>query len=286
MWFLNLIRWKNLLILTMMQTLVFTFICQQTFEIFTSDYYSGLLIVVMATLCITAAGNIVNDIFDRRIDALNKPGRNVVDVRISAANAWLLAAVLNLAGIGLGFITDMRFGIINMFVVIILCLYSVKLKCVPLLGNIAVALCMGLSVWVVTYAADFCAPLPFSLYVMFAMITGLVREIVKDIEDVEGDKQNHCKTLAVAGGAPFAKNLAAAVQFFGTLLIAYGCYYLVSDEPLWHLFYFTGAVLLPMLILFVMIILAKTKKDYGRISAGLKLIMLAGLLYLPLAYYL
>lgn len=286
MWFLNLIRWKNLLIILVMQVLIFTFACQEEFQFFTSDYYTELMTVCIATLCVAGAGNIVNDIYDRKIDDLNKPGINAVGRRITASNALLIAVALDATGIFLGVITRFEFGVITILTAGLLWLYSYKLKCIPLLGNLVVAICMGLSVWVVNYSTDFCAPLPLGVYLMFAMITGLVREIVKDIEDIEGDRENGCRTIAVFAGIPFAKTLAAAVQFFGTLLIAYGCYYLIRDEPGWHLIYFAAAVILPMLILFAMIILAKTKKDYGRISAGLKLIMLAGLLYLPLAYYL
>jgi 4-hydroxybenzoate polyprenyltransferase len=286
MWFLNLIRWKNLLIVALTQVLVFFLICPNEVFLIDGDGYFNLVVLCVSTLTVTAAGNSTNDIYDRKIDSVNKPGSNSVGDKISTSSAWLLASALNLTGVGLGFLIDVRLGITNVVVAILLWLYSYKLKCIPLLGNLVVAVCMGLVVWVVSYANGFCSPLPFSLYVMFSMITGLVREIVKDIEDVEGDNQNNCKTLAVAAGVPFAKNLAAAVQFFGALLIAAGSYYLVRDEAIWHLLYFSAAVVLPMLILFGMIIAAKTKHDYGRISAGLKLIMLTGLLYLPLAHYL
>jgi 4-hydroxybenzoate polyprenyltransferase len=287
MWFLNLIRWKNLLIILLMQGLIFSFFCQEDYQFFslTSDDYISLWLICLGTLAITAAGNIVNDIYDRKIDAVNKPGRNAVNYKLSLSKAWLIAVVLNVAGIVIGLLVDGRLAVVNLVVVFLLWLYSYKLKCTPLLGNLVVAVLMGLSVWVVDYAADFCSPLPFYLYVMFAIFTGLVREMVKDLEDVEGDSAAGCKTLPVLAGISFSKNLAAATQFFGTLIIAAGCYYLVREQPLWHMIYFSAAVILPMLVLFVMIVTAKQKAHYSRISAGLKIIMVTGLFYLPLAHY-
>lgn len=287
MWFLNLLRWKNLLIVAVMQIMVFTFFCQEDFQrfAFASDDYFLLWLICFSTLAITASGNIINDIYDREIDEVNKPRYNTIGVRLSVSNAWLIAWTLNILGIGFGFLVDSRLGIVNLLVVLFLWLYSYKLKCMPLLGNLVVAVLMGLAVWVVNYAADFCS-LPFYLYVMFAALTGLVREMVKDLEDIEGDSAVGCKTLPVAVGTAFSKSLTAAIQFFGTLIIAGGCYYLMRGKPLWHLIYFGIAVIFPMLVLFVMIAIAKQKRDYSRISGGLKLIMVTGLLYLPLAYYL
>jgi 4-hydroxybenzoate polyprenyltransferase len=285
MWFLDLIRWKNLLIILLMQGLVYFFLCQDA-GYSDNQNFQNLVLVWVATVSITAAGNIVNDIRDREIDALNKPGKNAVGVQISLRNAYILYVVLNLLGILLAFLLRSEFGILSLGTAILLALYSLKLKCVPIAGNLSVAICMGLSVWVVSYATEFCVESSLFIFIMFAAITGLVREMVKDIEDIEGDSAAGCKTLPVAAGVLFSKSLAAAVQFFGSIIIAAGAYYLVHEKPLWHLVYFGLAVVLPMLILFIMITLAKQKADYSRISTGLKIIMVTGLLYLPLAYYL
>jgi 4-hydroxybenzoate polyprenyltransferase len=290
-WFLNLIRWKNLLIIMVMQACVLAFICahevspEPLFSTLDTYYFHSLIALLAATVPIAAAGNIINDIYDRRIDAVNKPDRNAVGAHISLKNAWRLWTLLNGAGIIAGYILSPPLGLINLGVAILLWLYSFRLKCIPVLGNLVVAFCMGLSVWVTSFAQDYCDLFGLFIYSFFAALTGLIREMVKDLEDIEGDSVNKCNTLPVAVGRSFAKNLTAATQFFATLAIAAESYMMVRLFPDWHLYYFGFAVVLPMLILFVAITLAKTKKDYSRISTGLKLVMLLGLAYLPIAYY-
>src|SRR5688572_15502903 len=111
MWFLNLVRWKNLLIIMVMQGLVLYFICDEPDFLDDGEWITFfgaspilLILIWLATISIAAAGNIINDVYDRKIDSINKPGKNVIGAEISFRNSILLVLGLNVAGIILGFL--------------------------------------------------------------------------------------------------------------------------------------------------------------------------------------
>src|SRR5215216_2058633 len=217
--FLKLIRWPNLIFIVLTQILFYFCIYLPLYQTQQTHLLSWL---IFASICIAAAGYIINDYFDLNIDQINKPDKNVLNAIINRRWAILWHLVLSLSGIGATIIA-VGFGkwyliIANMVCVALLWLYSTSFKRQLLIGNIVISL---LSAWTVLIL--FFAQVPFSeafnnqssitlkffrlafLYGGFAFIISLVREAIKDIEDREGDAHYGCRTLPIYAGVRATK---------------------------------------------------------------------------------
>ena len=107
--FLNLIRWKNLLMIAFMQLLI-KYALLVPFGAQTSLDGLGITLLILATICIAAAGNIINDIYDIETDLVNKPDRVIIGKSISEKTAYNLFIVFNVIGVGVGFYLSHRVG--------------------------------------------------------------------------------------------------------------------------------------------------------------------------------
>lgn len=293
--FLKLIRYKNLLLLALMQ-LVFRygFLALQNIPLALQDWQYALL--VLSTVLLAAAGYVINDIFDQSTDTANKPNAVIVGKRISESNAYTLYTVLNTIGVGIGFylsnvIGKPGFSAIFILIAATLYMYSTSLKQMPVVGNIVVALLLAFSVVIIgvfdlypvinasnqqQMANLFSILLDFAL---FAFMINFLREIVKDAEDFEGDANEGMKTLAIILGVNKATKLVFALSFIPLLcLILYIKNYFVAYD-LWIITLYTFIfVLAPLLYFMVSIWNAKTKKDFQLLSLLLKGILFFGIL--------
>src|SRR5688572_15521391 len=178
---LKLTRFGNLLIIGLAQY-------------FTAGYLIGvqtlddsrLLFLSFSTIIIAAAGYIINDYYDVKIDYINKPERVVIGRNIPRRYAILFHVLLSGAGILLAFFLSWRIVAVNVVSVFLLWLYSNNLKRLPFIGNLTVAFLTGLSVWMleIYYRTGNSLVL---IYASFAFFMTLVREIIKDMEDLKGD---------------------------------------------------------------------------------------------------
>ena len=150
---LNLIRWKNLLMLALMQLLI-KYALLEPFGVQTSLDGLGITLLILATICIAAAGNIINDISDVETDLINKPNRVLINKSISEKTAYNLFIILNVVGVGIGFYLSHRVGrapIFSLFVIIsvLLYIYATYLKRTLLIGNIIISALVALSLIIV-----------------------------------------------------------------------------------------------------------------------------------------
>lgn len=231
-----------------------------------------LFLLAASTILIAAAGYIINDYYDVKIDLVNKPGRVVIGKELSRRSAILLHSALSIIGVGMGVLLDWKIGLLNFASAFLLWVYSNALKRMPFIGNVTVALLTGLSVLIVNVLY----PPLFSLvwvYALFAFFITLVREIIKDMEDLKGDTTFGCRTLPIVWGIRSTK------QFIFLLLAAF-----VITVWLIHLFvaplpilFFCGFLFLPLGILLLWLIRADTVRDFYLLSQFCKVIMLAGI---------
>lgn len=231
-----------------------------------------LLILAMSTILIAAGGYSINDYYDVKIDLINKPERVVVGKTLTRRIVLLLHTVLSVAGIGLGFALGWPIGIINVAAAFLLWLYSNALKRMPFVGNFVVATLTGLSVLVVNVL--YTPPLAIVwVYALFALFMTLIREIIKDMEDLKGDDTFGCRTLPIVWGIRPTK---AFIYFLIVLFCAVvvGIHTSVAPMPVT---FFLGLLLLPMGIMVIWLIRADTRKDFYRLSIFSKFIMLAGI---------
>lgn len=242
-------------------------------------------ILCIGTIGIAAAGNVINDIVDVEIDLINKEERVVVGRIISVSFAWKLYLFLN--GLALCLAIYLRsIDLLIFFIVAILLLYfySTLWKRQVFIGNLVVAfLCAWVVIefeWLSYVSLSFYWKGILTAYAIFAFLSTLIRELVKDIEDMEGDKAQGCQTLAIQKGVPFSKKLIFflfALLFLLLLLEASFFYY----NKIYTAFYYTVLVLVFPLFYFMFLIhSAETSTAFGRISRWIKGYMLLGLLLL------
>lgn len=278
--FFKLVRWQNLLIIVFTQYMVKLFLISPQQPLLTTLTEIPLLLIASSTVIIAAAGYIINDYYDIKIDRVNKPQRIVIGRVIRRRVALGAHFTLNLIGIGLGVWVDIEVGIINFLAGFLLWLYSNQLKRLPLVGNTAIAVltAMVVIVMAVYYQKEQLVLFTFSTFAFFITI---VREIIKDMEDVKGDATFGCKTLPIVWGIRRTKNV---IYVFLTVLIIVLLSTLFVYRNLFIL-YLVIFVLPSLFFLFIRLRSADTKKEYRYLSHFCKFIMLIGVLSMILINY-
>lgn len=256
-----------------------------------SDFYFSLL--VMATVFIAAAGNIINDIYDVGIDKINKPEKVIIGKTISEKTANYLFIIFNVTGVGLGFYISNQIGkpeFSGYFIVVsaLLYLYASFIKSITLFGNVIVSALVSFSLIIVGLfdllpAINFLnqghQSYVFGIllnYSFFAFYINLMREIIKDIEDIDGDKNGGLNTLPIVIGRKRTSYIVigmSVLALFGTIYYIYIHLYNYTYAVLYFLFF----VLAPLLYFSVKLWDAKNKSDYTFLSKTLKVIMLLGM---------
>ena len=231
-----------------------------------------LLLLVLSTVLIAAGGYSINDYYDVKIDLINKPERVVVGKVLSRRTVLLLHTLFSVSGIGLGFAVNWKIGIINFMSAFLLWLYSNALKRLPFIGNFLVALLTALSILVVNVLFQPIVAI-FWVYSLFAFFMTLVREIIKDVEDLKGDDTFGCRTLPIVWGIrPTKVFIYLLLLLFLVVVIA--IHTRVTPMPV---FFFTAFLFLPMVAMVIWLIRADTRKDFYRLSQFCKILMLAGI---------
>lgn len=293
--FLKLIRYKNLLMLAFMQLLFrYAFLKQQEVPLALSDWQYGLLI--LSTVLLAAAGYVINNIYDVGTDSINKPNDVVVGKGITETAAYNIYIGLNISGVAIGFILSniiMRPTFASLFILIasLLYFYATTLKQIMILGNFVVALLLAVSVLIIGVFDLFPATTAenqaqmaslFSIlidYALFAFMINFIREIVKDIEDVNGDYNMGMNTLPVAIGVSRAAKIALGFAIIAFILSGLHCNtYFMQNKLYIAVFYAFATVLAPLLYFIVKIFSAKSQKDFHHLSSILKLILFFGIL--------
>ena len=242
-------------------------------------------VLLFATLMIAAGGYIINDVFDIHIDAVNKPGKNIIEKSFSIESARLTAIILFTIGSITGIILSFRLhvtamGLLLPFSAVSLFMYSSHFKRRLLIGNFIIALLGGLSVLITAlFEPQFYPNIQFVLvYAVFAFFISLIREIIKDAEDVDGDEMAQCKTFPILYGTGKTKLLLSLLI---TLNLAVICYYLsvyFYHNTVISFWYLVGIFAVPFIALGYLVTSAETKKDFHYASAFAKFVMLYGML--------
>ncbi len=307
--FFQLVRYPNLVFIVLTQVLFYYCIIIPAYakhnEAGPALGLTGFLLLVVASVCIAGAGYIINDYFDLNIDSVNKPGRLVIDRFISRRWAMLFHLLLSLTGLFLTALVSMQLGnpfllIMNFFCIILLIFYSTTFKKKLLTGNVIISL---LTAWViivlfvaeikwvsgrmlpVRHAALITIYKMTAVYAGFAFMISLIREVVKDMEDIEGDRKFNCRTMPIVWGLIPSKVFAGVwiIVVMGLLSV------LLVNAILYKFFLLFFFIAWPMLSeLFIVLrrlIRAATPQDFGEVSTKIKWVMLLGILSMILYYY-
>ena len=298
--FFRLVRWPNLLFIAITQILFEKCIYERIYPDANGQSANEsiqFIALVIASVCIAAAGYIINDYFDQNIDQINKPNKVVVNKIIN--RRWVIFWHMFLSLCGLFFTSfalplNLYWHLVlaNMVSIIALWFYSTTLKKKLLIGNVLISL---LTAWVIGIL--FFSKYPLSvhsifniehkevrffrlmiLYVSFAFIISLIREVVKDMEDMDGDRKYGCTTMPIVWGINASKVFVAVwiIVLVCTLVILQ--LYVVGLGWWLSAFYCILLIVLPLIVTLKLLFKANSPKQFHTISSIVKFVMFTGIL--------
>lgn len=264
-------------------------------EIKTSLTPVDFSLLVFSSVCIAAAGYIINDYFDLNIDRINKPKKLVVEKIIGRRWAIIWHFFLSMSGIAIGFYLDFStkatlVGMSNMICASCLFIYSISLKRKMLWGNVLISL---LTAWVVLVVTWCEARFFFQrgtllntpkiaritmLYAGFAFIISLIREVVKDMEDVEGDRRYGCRTMPIVWGMNASKIFAAVWIVILMVMLGVVQVYVLQFHWWFSALYCVIFIIVPLIRIFTQLLKAQSAEDFHKLSSLIKLVMFTGIL--------
>lgn len=303
--FFALVRWPNLAFIALTQYLFFYTVLYPIYErqqVTPNLNFLYLTLLVFSSVFIAAAGNIINDYFDLNIDVINKPDKVVIGKYIHRHWAISCHIVLSLAGIFTGFYLDVKadtyfIGITNLACVVLLFVYSIVLKRKPLSGNLVISLLTAWTVGVITFAESKTLLADFSeahvititritiLYVSFAFIISLIREMLKDMEDMEGDRRYKCRTFPILFGVPASKIFIYSWLFILIALLVILLFYILQYKWWLGILYIIVFVIAPLTSVYRIVHRAQTAQLFHEASTLIKLVMLTGICSMMFFWY-
>lgn len=302
--FFKLVRVPNLFFMALTQ-LLFQFCIYYSLyrgEIPEKDMTTFILLV-FASLFIAAAGYIINDYFDINIDEVNKPGKMVVDKLIHRRWAIAWHFMLSLSGIiitalALPLLQKWYLILANLLCVVLLWFYSTTFKKSLLTGNIVISLLTAWTILIIFFSKFNLSDAFGSgntinhkffrlaiLYAGFAFIISLIREAIKDIEDMPGDQKYNCRTMPIVWGVNVTKVYIAV-----WLIVLIACLVILQLYVLqfrWWLavIYAVPAIIFPLFIILFKLRNSQSPADFHKLSNMTKLVMLTGILSMAFFYF-
>lgn len=264
--------------------------------------------LILSAVMLTAAGNIINDYFDQKVDRINRPDKVIVGKLVKRRVAIVLHQVLNALSILLAIWVSYRTSywwpiLIPVVISTLLWWYSPVFKKRIFIGNLVVAICTAaVPFWAVVYEihelhryyADMLVNSDVFFYRIWSwtlVITGsafvltLVREAIKDIEDMQGDGDEQYRTIPIVSGIAFTKQYAIGLMMLFLAVIGFVSYRVDLINQLIPLLAVVVAILLPSAVCIYSITRAQTKQDFHRAGIHLKWLMLGGLFTLAIVSY-
>ena len=302
--FLKMVRLPNLFFMALTQVL-FQFCIYHTLykDSIAPNDLTYFILLVLASLLIAAAGYIINDYFDINIDEVNKPHKMVVDKVIHRrwAIAWhfmLSATGIFLTVLAVPFLQKWYLILANIFCVVLLWFYSINFKKSLLTGNIVISFLTSWTILIIFFSkfdvtdaigAGNTSNYKFFrfaiLYAGFAFIISLIREAIKDMEDMPGDSKYRCRTMPIVWGVNVTKVYVAVwlIVLIAILLILQ--VYVLQFKWWLIIAYSVPAIIFPLLLILMKLRKSVTTADFHRLSNITKLVMFTGILSMSFFYY-
>lgn len=276
---LKVTRFWNLLIIVLAQYFTAIFLAHGARNIPEILVSERLFLLSLSSVFIAAAGYVINDYYDVKIDLINKPKRVVVGKGLTRRVAMFIHVVFSISGVLIGMLISWKIGVVNLFCAGLLWLYSNQLKRLPFIGNLAVALLTGISIYVIHLILPEGKMLVLT-YALFAFYFTLIREVIKDMEDVKGDATFGCRTLPVIYGLRKTKYFIHGL----TLLFLFVVFFLSSILIGPRLVYFSLILIFPLAYLAYRLFKADTVREFNYLSQYCKVVMLLGILSMSVFY--
>ncbi len=304
---LKLIRWPNILVVIFSLLFIRYMVILPGLGISANQGMNvfNFILLEIATVSIVIGGYLINDLTDLDADKINKPGRNVVGTVFSEDKIKVAYYVVNAIAVVTGTwiavnLHRPEYAPISLLTVGLLWFYSKKYKCQAVVGNVVVAFMSAFSFGLV-WLCDFIAIIQNEallqavgnrlvittylvlIYMGFAFIVSFAREVVKDMEDYEGDNRYGCRTFPVAYGLSPSKTLVIVILTLGFLFSGYVQYYFYR-QGFMSLYYFFYVIDILFILNIKRMLKAGGKSDFGMLSSHLKVLMAAGIISIILCF--
>jgi 4-hydroxybenzoate polyprenyltransferase len=309
---LKLVRWQNLVIIFLTQLFAWGCIIvpmRQYSPIPLVLGWNNFLLLSLSTVLIAAAGYIINDYFDVKIDVINRPEKLILEKRIPMKLAIVVHTVLNVIAILLAVIVARRAGhysfiIIQLGCTLLLWLYSTTFKRQFVTGNVVVSLLTALTILTLMlyetairfylyqdffiYTGHALIPNPvwvLGTYAYFAFMLTWMREIVKDMEDFKGDAEQGCVTMPIKWGLLRSARFTQLLGVLAVTPLIIGAVKLLKEQ--WYVLgvYVLLGLAVPIILWMYYLPKGATTKHYGKESRYLKIIMVLGIVSLVIYYF-
>lgn len=304
---MQLVRWSNLLFLAVlvwvMDKWVAVPVLNQAAFGEQLPWYT-LLLIVCATVLIAAGGYVVNDYFDVKIDRINRPDQLIVTRTVSRESAVRLSMWLSGTGVVCGLasaalLKSTTIAILFVFVPGLLWFYSSSYKRLFMIGNLTIALLAGLTPMMVAFANIAQLRLRYELilpyttlehdlyawlggFALFAFLLTWIREIIKDMQDQQGDRELECHSMPVVWGEKWTKVFVTALIVLTLAIIGHLWWHVLPFPHTWMSLstrYIVLGISIPLLGALWLLWAAKIPSDYKTCQQVVKLTMALGMMY-------
>ena len=307
--FFRLIRWPNLLMIILSQFLLQYLLIAHVFELVQMESpltSVQFILLVLSTVLMAAFGYTYNDVQDVYVDSINKGTHRIIDLHISKKNgkkiSWILLLLSLIPALYLSIELHMiQLILIHLFIALGLWHYSNKLKQKALGGNILISIFTAFSIYIVwlyhlvalknnaVLIVDGRTVIPFInklviAYSLFAFIISLIRELVKDVQDMQGDASRNMKTFVIRFGIHHTKILIQLLCFIMLAMTLAAAYYSYSYHWYQLSIYFLVAVGIPLVYFSFSLKKSQNTQDFTNLSSLAKIVMLAGILSMQIFY--
>lgn len=307
------LRISNLFIIFATQLLCWFFLIRPlhnfTTEILFLDF-GHILLLSFATVLLAGAGYIINDYFDVKIDAINRPEKSLIGKEINPKSAIIAHTVCNILGLLIFAYLSYEIQRISALIIPVICtlllwFYSTHFKRQFVVGNVVVSLLTALSLLIIVAfepAAISLLPYPYLkdfsgisrlnpiwilvVYSGFAFLLNWIREIIKDLEDFKGDAEDGCVTMPIKIGIGKTVNFVRLLMAKTVLSLVIISILLILKQWIWPAIYLILALAIPLSISFLKIKNSVLSSHFAYYSKVLKWLMIAGVLTLVLFYIL
>lgn len=305
---LRLIRWNNLLIILLTQVLVWACVLLPlqnwtNQDLLLDGFHFSLL--CLSTLLIAAAGYIINDYFDIKIDAINRPQKVILETAIHRRAGIIVHSLLNIIGLALATLVALEEGrwyllTIQLICTLLLFIYSSHFKRMFVIGNVVVALLTALTIFTLfVYEPVLWSFLQFgamlhkggaqlpnpiwllAIYTCFAFVLTWMREIVKDMEDHLGDAAEGCVTMPIKWGLKSTASFVQLLSLFALIPLLIASFKVKGLLGAYVFFILS----IPLILWIVYLPTKATTQHYHLMSRYLKWIMVLGVGSLLIYYY-
>lgn len=269
---LSVVRGYNIFIIVVAQYLasIFIFSPEKSLREILLDL--NLYFIVLATICVIAAGYIINNFYDADKDRINRPYKTKIDSIVNQKTKLYIYFFLNFLGFGFGYLVSWRAALFFAVYIFLIWLYSHKLKQYPLVKLISAAILAILPFFAIfVYYKNF-STIIFT-HASFLFFILLIRELIKDLESIQGDIVLNYKTLPIKYGEYFTKLLISLIS----LLTLSPIYFLMKYPEIGLMKYYFYFSVVTLLVFIVLLWRSNSKTNYVLLHNILKLLILAGI---------